>query len=521
MFKEVFRSSNETEIERIKCGLEDIGINLILKIHHDHTCDKQAVENLPTTIISVPEDKYKLACLIIEDILDIDEISNEEDSHDLESIKGKSLLYSFLSFLIVPIFYNIKCLKVIKEKDRTFFILSIVLSLVFSLGAISLICCDAFVRGIFFFFVGVFLVFKSLIDIYRNIKRRIIKKVFLNLVAILFAASITLWGFYEHVIIDSVNELRNKNLLHTRTANEDIFLQEPLPTQSIIDEYVFTMVIEGNLEAVSEWVENNDINIKDSRGLNLLYYAVINDHVEIASILLESGIRNPHNPTDGQLDFSSFIFVNSVEMAELFVRNNSDANSRRWMIQNALHHVQSVDLINYLLQLGADPNQPDRFGATPLLSNVRRLRKNLLLLEALLVYGADPNIVDVYGRSALLVACQIEESSFAELLLKYGADPNILNEEGQSALLIACLRGNLNLVKLLLENGANINHQDFNKGWTPFLAACKNGHLDLVELLWLEGADIDVELNDGRNAQDIADSRIDEVVSTFLFLINS
>ncbi|MFC0559378.1 M48 family metallopeptidase [Halalkalibacter alkalisediminis] len=97
-----------------------------------------------------------------------------------------------------------------------------------------------------------------------------------------------------------------------------------------------------------------------------------------------------------------------------------------------------------LLVEGADPNEPNEFGETPLI-----LVEDPQLAQLLLDYGADPNSQDSYGWTALTSAVVIENVELAALLLEAGADPTLETEEGLSAIDYATDYGNEELLQLL------------------------------------------------------------------------
>jgi|GEM_PF-3025669 len=104
-----------------------------------------------------------------------------------------------------------------------------------------------------------------------------------------------------------------------------------------------------------------------------------------------------------------------------------------------------------LLQYGADPNDPDERGETPLMT-AAALGEDVWALH-LLEGGADPNLQDARGRTALMHSLtgplQLQHSYVtlaskaivAEVLLKHGADVNVRDAAGRSALDYAVTNG--------------------------------------------------------------------------------
>lgn len=112
------------------------------------------------------------------------------------------------------------------------------------------------------------------------------------------------------------------------------------------------------------------------------------------------------------------------------------------------------------------------------------------LIEMLLDCGADPNITDNNGCNALHhLALQITDNpKLAYLLISHGIRINSRDNNGETALLKASLRGHINLAQILINHEAKVNLPAFN-GWTPLCYALAKGHIEIAELLIAAGAD--------------------------------
>jgi glycerophosphodiester phosphodiesterase len=91
----------------------------------------------------------------------------------------------------------------------------------------------------------------------------------------------------------------------------------------------------------------------------------------------------------------------------------------------------------------------------------------------------------LYGESALYVASQIGRSDYLSLLLEHSNAVHINTAEkvhGWNPLFIACVEGHHTIVELLLQAGASQDVYDHH-GWTAKEHAALRGHLHIAEML--------------------------------------
>jgi ankyrin repeat protein len=83
---------------------------------------------------------------------------------------------------------------------------------------------------------------------------------------------------------------------------------------------------------------------------------------------------------------------------------------------------------------GFDPNELDDFGMFPLSWAV--LENRLDLVQTLLDLGADVNSVDKFGYTPALYAATIDhgDTEILELLIEQGADLTVMSKEGHTAI---------------------------------------------------------------------------------------
>lgn len=203
--------------------------------------------------------------------------------------------------------------------------------------------------------------------------------------------------------------------------------------------------------------------------------------------------------------------------------------------QSALHLAcvsNDIDMVTFLLSLGAHPDVQDRMGYTPtmraaelghelsleilakanadmtivdnegkgilfycILPTKRHYRCALIALEN----GADVNNSSYEGKPVFFRACE-EAHDVKALCLKFlekGANPNSMYPvTGRTALMEASREGVTELVRGILERGGEVNAFDFNRYHAAHFAA-KGGHFDILRLLFAYHADLGLIAMDG------------------------
>jgi TPR repeat protein len=115
------------------------------------------------------------------------------------------------------------------------------------------------------------------------------------------------------------------------------------------------------------------------------------------------------------------------------------------------------------------------------------------VVELLLEFGADPNQTDGEQASPLGVALATERGRLEKLavLLEKGADPEKVHPGGSALHAAAGSRAARELLPLLLAKGSGLPRHD-SDGWMPLHSAARGGSDAGIRLLVEKGADVDV-----------------------------
>lgn len=166
----------------------------------------------------------------------------------------------------------------------------------------------------------------------------------------------------------------------------------------------------------------------------------------------------------------------------------------------------NLELVEFLLNKGANPNYRSGVGFTPL--GLAAHSGDLKLLDLLISHGAAPDILNSSGDSAFIDACYSRQLEVAQLLQQNGSDINLKGFLGFTALHRSLsdrspANKSLKITKWLLSIGADSDVQ--NKfGETALHCAVKDGNVAAVKLLVTSGTDLSLKDDKGVTGYDIA-----------------
>ena len=238
-------------------------------------------------------------------------------------------------------------------------------------------------------------------------------------------------------------------------------LQKGGDTKSSINTFLNRAIANNHPEIVEFLIVIGvDPNFKDNTvfGYTPLHRAVLNKYPKIVKLLLEKG-ANP-NIQNNFLETPLHIAVNknNADIVELLLDNGAYINipdrNTNTPVQIAVDE-NNVKLVQLLLAKGV-PKGVDTKSSFNTLLNRAIGRNHPKIVEFFLDNGADPNNQDNFGFTPLHKAVINKYANIVKLLLEKGADPNKDNILKETPLHIAVKKNYVEIVQLLLQNGAKI-----------------------------------------------------------------
>jgi len=204
------------------------------------------------------------------------------------------------------------------------------------------------------------------------------------------------------------------------------------------------------------------LNAKDKLGNTPLHWAAFHGQLPAVKVLLDAGAdvkaKNNYGPFQpGELGGALWQGGNThqdpVWLLQSHGVNAADMQNGYTPLDLALFANKHKEVVDLLLDKGADVNAQASSGATPLFWAVVRDQKDDVL--TLLAKGANVNLADAYGDTILDVALRAQYSSIIPILVEHGADVNAIDQGMNRPITYAKGMDDTKWVKYLKDHGAH------------------------------------------------------------------
>ena len=241
-----------------------------------------------------------------------------------------------------------------------------------------------------------------------------------------------------------------------------------------------------------------DIEKKDSQGRTPLLLACEEGYA--VKMLVQAGAELRVTDTNGDTCLIAASSEGHTETVRYLVGlGQVDVDQVGRFGMTALHKAVSVkhaDVVQVLIDAGADIEKKDSRGRTPLL--LACLEGCLDTVKVLVQAGAELRVTDTNGDTCLIAASSEGHTETVRYLVGLGqVDADQVGAPDADTALHEAVGGNhADVVQVLIDAGADIEKKD-SEGRTPLLLACEEGYLDTVKVLVRAGADLRVTDSNG------------------------
>ena len=236
----------------------------------------------------------------------------------------------------------------------------------------------------------------------------------------------------------------------------------------------FDSIYNNNIQALREYLELGDINIKNERGMSLLHAAIIFSNSDIFNLLLENYINVNLKDNHGNTPAHLCVIHNRMGFLKMLIRHNCDLT-----IKNEEGH-------------------------SPLYKACILGRENMI---SLLLESQSFNLYEMDNNDETVFMALVRSRNL-DLLHKVVLDKDIIdkpNYKGEAPIHIAARAGDLKVLDYLVSNGAFVNLKT-NQKETPLYYAIKAKSFDCVDLLMSHGAILDSKNKNGETALDLIEA---------------
>jgi ankyrin repeat protein/beta-lactamase regulating signal transducer with metallopeptidase domain len=221
-------------------------------------------------------------------------------------------------------------------------------------------------------------------------------------------------------------------------------------------------------------------------GQNFVLGAIREGKRDALKLALERGARVKPGYREGWTGLHSAAMAGDKELVERLIAEGADPNAADDRGRSPLDVVRDRPVAAVLLAHGANV----RGAALGAAASQGRVD----LVQFLLANGADPNWREKSGQgdAPLHWAAEQGHEDVARGLLAAGADPNVAGGDGHTPLHRAVSNGQVRIVEILLAAGADINASPMDRAGrrltTPLRLAAEQGDKETFELLLARGA---------------------------------
>ncbi|KAF2462332.1 ankyrin repeat-containing domain protein [Lineolata rhizophorae] len=215
-----------------------------------------------------------------------------------------------------------------------------------------------------------------------------------------------------------------------------------------------------------------------------MHYAAVTAEVLLLDAVVEAGFSREDRDEGGRTPLFA-----ALETMDAGFFNHCigvfDSNAIDHDGMGIIHYAVALDFpgaVSSLLAHGANVNARDSWQQTPIMCfNATKYKSSIDILELLVEHGADLNAQDMDGNTLCHhVALGSDRGDIVQFIISNGGIISIQNRAGSTPHHLAAGAGNAAVLKLLVDEDPFVLGWTNNESLTPIELAARNGHIELV-----------------------------------------
>lgn len=183
---------------------------------------------------------------------------------------------------------------------------------------------------------------------------------------------------------------------------------------------LYLAVQRGDIDQIERHIKwGSDMEQADAEGRRPLHLAADKGRYVIAKVLVRNGAEIDALDLQGRSPLHAALMSGRTQVAELLIRQGARTDADQLLEQVVANGVADRDVVELLLQQGADINHVNAAGLSPLLQAIAN--DDRLLVKILIGHGADVNQPSNDGRVPLALATERQNGDIIRLLQRNGA----------------------------------------------------------------------------------------------------